>query len=207
MLFIAGQVPVKYEPRHHNVFENEYVRLLDVHIGPKDTTLFHVHNTPSVFFTFSKTVTASQLMGRSPSPGNVSNPGPPSYDSLGTPRIHRVWNEDSTWFHVMDIELKRERPQTNQSVLQHSSLTLAFNRWLAIGYRMQLKAGESIELPATSVGYLVVSQGDADIKYQAGNSKQQRFMKAGHFIWIEAGQAFSMTSSGSVASFMLLQLK
>lgn len=206
-LFSIAQVPVKYEPRHHNIFENEYIRVLDVHIGPKDTTLFHIHNTPSVFFTFSKTVTTSQLMGRPASRPSASNPGPPSYDSLGTPRIHRVWNDDSTWFHVMDVELLKEKPQNNPAILQHPLLTLSFNRYLANGYRLQLKAGDNFELPATSLGCLLVSQGDAAIEYQAGNSKQQRFMKAGHYIWVEAGKAFSITNSGTPVIFMLLQLK
>ena len=38
-----AQIPVSIEPRHHKVFENEYVRVLDVHIVPGDTTLFHKH--------------------------------------------------------------------------------------------------------------------------------------------------------------------
>jgi hypothetical protein len=205
--FSRAQVPVKYEPRHHNLFENEYIRVLDVNIGPRDTTLFHVHNTPSVFFTFTKTSTTSQLIGREPSRSTVSNPGPPSYDSLGTPRIHRVWNNDTTWFHVMDIELKGEKPKTNQPVLQHPLLTLAFNRYLANGYRLQLKAGDSIDLPSTTAGYLLVSQGDGEIQIQEGNSKQLRFMKPGHYIWIESGKTFSVKNSGTLLNLMLLQLK
>ena len=107
----------------------------------------------------------------------------------------------------MDIELTGGKPQTNQAVLQHPLLTLAFNRYLANGYRLQLKAGDNIELPATSPGYLLVSQGDAGIQYQAGDSKQQRFMKAGHYIWVGAGKTFSITNSNIPVSFMLLQLK
>ena len=118
-MFSVAQVPVKHEPRHHNVFENEYVRILDVHFGPKDTTLYHVHSTPSVFYTFTKTITTQQLMGRPAGRGSLSSIGAPSYDSLGTPRIHRVWNEDTTWFHVMDIELTVGKPTTNPAVLQH----------------------------------------------------------------------------------------
>ena len=206
-LFCVGQVPVRDEPHHHNIFENEYLRVLDVHIGPGDTTQFHEHNTPSVFFTFSKTFTTSQLIGRQPSRSSASNPGPPSYDSLGTPRIHRVWNDDTTWFRVMDIELKTGKPKSNQVVIQNSLLTLAFNRYLAIGYWVKLKTGESIDLPSPTMGYLLVSQGDATIQYRGGNSKQQRFMKAGHYIWIQPGEIFSLTNSSNLANFMLLQLK
>ncbi|HOY14192.1 MAG TPA: hypothetical protein PLY70_13680 [Saprospiraceae bacterium] len=205
--FGNAQVPVKYEPHHHNVFENEYIRLLDVHIGPGDTTQFHEHNTPSVFFTFTTTKTTSQLIGQPPSRVSNNRPGPPSYDSLGTPRIHRVWNNDSVWFQVMDIELLKEKPTINPAILDHSSLTIAFNRYLANGYRMQLKPSEKIELPISQAGYLVVSQVDATVDYTLGNVNQKRFMKPGHFIWIPQNQNFSITNTGEPASFMILQLK
>jgi hypothetical protein len=32
---------VRNEPRHHNVFENEFARILDVYLAPGDTTLYH----------------------------------------------------------------------------------------------------------------------------------------------------------------------
>jgi hypothetical protein len=103
--------------------------------------------------------------------------------------------------------LKGGKPKTNQVVIQNSLLTLAFNRYLANGYKLQLKTGESIELPAGSQGYLLVSQADADIEYKTGDTKQHRFMKPGHFIWVEAGSTFSLTNFRTTAVLMLLQLK
>src|SRR5689334_22094332 len=90
----TAQPAVRNEPRHHNVFENDYVRILDVFLPPHDTTQFHIHNTPSVFIMLTKTSTGSQLAGKQPSK-DVSVAGSFWYDSLVTPRIHRVWNEDS----------------------------------------------------------------------------------------------------------------
>ncbi|HEY0433106.1 MAG TPA: hypothetical protein VGC95_04505, partial [Chitinophagaceae bacterium] len=100
----SQQLPVRNEPRHHNVFENGYVRILDVFLAPGDTTRFHLHNTPSLFTTFTRTATGSQIEGASPS-HDISVAGKSWYDSLSKPRFHRVWNEDTSWFHVMDIEL------------------------------------------------------------------------------------------------------
>ncbi|MES1217363.1 MAG: hypothetical protein ABUT20_17765, partial [Bacteroidota bacterium] len=110
-MFAHTQVAVRDEPRHHNVFENEFVRILDVYISPGDTTQFHIHSTPYVFLSFTKTMTGSQLIGQSPGRSSISVPGSPYYDSLAKPRIHRVWNEDSIWFHVMDIELTGGKPR------------------------------------------------------------------------------------------------
>src|SRR5688572_32749047 len=85
-ILVSAQVQVRDEPRHHNVFENEFVRILDVHLGPKDTTLYHLHNTPSVFIIFTNTNVGSQLKGGQPQKGaNINDTV--SYDSLSTPRI------------------------------------------------------------------------------------------------------------------------
>src|SRR5688500_5919065 len=103
-VFTSAQVNVRDEPRHHNVFENEFIRVLDVHLGPKDTTLYHLHNTPSVFIILTNVNVASQLAGQQPQKGaNIS--GITTYDNMAIPRIHRVWNDDTSWFHVIDIEL------------------------------------------------------------------------------------------------------
>ncbi|HEV7782751.1 MAG TPA: hypothetical protein VGO58_15860 [Chitinophagaceae bacterium] len=198
-----AQVAVRDEPRHHNVFENEYVRVLDVHFEPGDTTLFHIHSTPSVFISFTKTITGSQLAGQPPARSTTAVPGRLSYDSLGTPRIHRVWNEDSTWFHVMDIELTAGKPRHMEPVLQNPLLKLIFNRFMANGYSAQLKQGDNLQLPVSGAGYLIVSIGDADINV---NTLQSRLLKPGHSIWIEAGQVSSIVSNAP-GSFAILQLK
>src|SRR3977135_1689830 len=57
-----AQIPVSKEPRHHNVFENAWVRILDVRIPPADTSLFHKHEIPSVFLVLSNTKTGSEVI-------------------------------------------------------------------------------------------------------------------------------------------------
>lgn len=206
-LFANAQPAVKDEPRHHNVFENEYIRILDVFLPPNDTTEYHIHNTPSVFTTFTKTATASQLIGGQPVK-NISEAGYTWYDSLVTPRIHRVWNEDSTWFHVMDIELTSGKHRSNQRLLEESSLQLLFNKPQANIYRLHLKAGDNMQLPASATGYLLVSLGDAVVDYKENNSLQHRIMKSGHYIWINRGLLSAITNAANTpSSFLLLQLK
>ena len=206
-LLADAQPAVKDEPRHHNVFENEYIRILDVFLPPNDTTQYHIHSTPSVFTTFTKTATASQLIGGQPVK-NISEAGYTWYDSLVTPRIHRVWNEDSIWFHVMDIELTSGKPRSNQRLLQNPALQLLFNKPLAAIYRMQLKAGDQVHLPASLTGYLLIILGYAVIDYKENNSLQHRIMKSGHYTWVKAGILSSITNvTNTPAVFFFLQLK
>src|ERR1700744_3198579 len=99
-----AQVQVRDEPRHHNVFENKYVRILDVNIPPHDTTLQHIHSTPSVILMFSNTVTATQLKGQS-WVKSTSVAGSVFYrDFSKDTTIHRVSNWDTVPYHVSDIE-------------------------------------------------------------------------------------------------------
>src|SRR5215831_20496360 len=76
-----AQVPVREEPRHHIVLQNEYVRLLDVRIPPGDTTLFHIHEIPSVFVMLSATKTATQVKGENWTEG-TSVPGTAWYNGF-----------------------------------------------------------------------------------------------------------------------------
>ena len=202
-----AQVHARDEPRHHNVFENEYIRILDAFLGPKDTTQYHLHNTASVFIILADCNVSSQLLGGKPQPGaNVS--GSISYDAMKTERIHRVWNEDTLWFHVMDIELTSKNQKNAVKVIQHASLKLLFNEPEVNGYEAGLTPGAHLALPASASGYLVVSKTAASIDLIINKATQQRLMKAGHYAWIEPGNSFTIRSKETKPmSFVILQLK
>jgi hypothetical protein len=201
----SAQIQVRDEPRHHNVFENESIRILDVYLPPKDTTLYHLHNTASIFIILANTNVSSQLMGKQAQKGaNIA--GMVSYDSMNTPRLHRVWNEDTTWFHVMDIELTGTKHEKNIPVLQNPLLKLLFNEQQVNGYSIDMKRANTMELSASAKGYLIISQTASVIDYQINGVTQQRILKPSHYIWVEAGRNFSLKASNP-ANFVLLQLK
>src|SRR5665811_1199179 len=92
---VKAQIPVREEPRHHPVLQNKYIRLLDVWIPPGDTTLFHIHATPSLFIELSNGAIGSQIKGA----GWVSeeaNEGKTWYRSfIHDTLVHRVCNAGS----------------------------------------------------------------------------------------------------------------
>src|SRR3954463_13842985 len=53
-------VPVVEEPMHKPVFENEYVRVIDVQVPPGATTLYHIHVIPSIVFYLTKSTNRSE---------------------------------------------------------------------------------------------------------------------------------------------------
>jgi len=206
-LLTTAQTHVRDEPRHHNVFENKFIRILDVYLGPGDTTLYHLHNTPSVFVVFTNTNLGSQLIGKEPQKGaNIS--GEVSYDSINTPRTHRVWNEDTSWFHVMDIELKNPKQKKNISVLLNPALKLLFNEQEVNGYNIELKAASNLQLPASAGGYLIISKSKTAIEFTINDVVQNRLIKPSHYIWVEAGNNFHIKNTDNqAANFALLQFK
>ena len=200
------QVQVRDEPRHHNVFENHVIRILDVYLPPGDTSLYHLHNTPSVFIVLANANVGSQPLGGQPQVGaNLS--GTITYDKIATLRTHKVWNADTNWFHVMDIELTG-KDQTEQPIIKNESLQLLFNEKEVTAYKVELKKDGRLQIPSSGNGYLLVSLGDATIDYKKDNTTQHLFMKAGHYIWIEPKKSASFSSNSQAAGeFILLQLK
>ncbi|HLO37062.1 MAG TPA: hypothetical protein VK173_01090, partial [Lacibacter sp.] len=89
---LSAQVQVSKEPLHKKVLENKYIRLLDVWIKPGDTSLFHIHSTPSVFLIFTTTTYAAQEKNKDWTTAKVT-PGFSWYRSFyKDTQVHRVAN-------------------------------------------------------------------------------------------------------------------
>lgn len=131
---VTAQVQVRNEPRHHNVLENKYFRVLDVNIPPHDTTLQHIHCTPSVILMFSNTVTATQLKGQD-WVKSTSIAGSAFYRDFSKDTvIHRVSNWDEVPYHVTDIELLSS--YNPQNVRKPLPFTVLFDAEKAFAYRV-----------------------------------------------------------------------
>ena len=99
-------VPVDQEPHHRWIFENQYVRVLDVVLAPGESTLFHTHSHDNVAVRLSDSTVQDQPFGKEWRPASRLLPGDSRYmQGTQTPYTHRVKNVASTPFHVIDIEL------------------------------------------------------------------------------------------------------
>jgi quercetin dioxygenase-like cupin family protein len=204
------QVPVQVseEPRHHKLLANEWVRVLDVHIPPHDTTLFHKHSTPSVFIVLSSTKTGSQALVEPGKPtfaeGNIW------FESFqAKPRIHRVWNEDTVEFHVMDIELPHTPasagPAATANLIDPPLSKLLFDAPPARVYRLTLPPGRHQVLPRSPSPILVINlSGSA-----TGAVNRQPFTQKGDFLFLPANSPLAVGNNSSTAEqqFAVLYLK
>ena len=188
-----AQVAVSKEPRHHVVFENEKVRLLNVLLPPGDTTQFHKHSTPSVFISFTKTNTASQLIHQKPVE-STSGAGSVWFENLKAPniKIHRVWNEDTAAFHVMDVEILAADSGFTQEPLVLPHVELALNTAWARTYKIQLARSERLIVKEHTSPFVLVAINDGTITMVKKGAEQRLSLQPGTFFWIKPAEQFTL---------------
>ncbi|MDQ6761029.1 MAG: hypothetical protein M3015_00200 [Bacteroidota bacterium] len=205
---LQAQVLVHEEPRHHPVFQNNQIRILNVLLPPGDTTQYHIHHTPSVFILFTNTATGSQLKGGTSSTSK-STAGSIIFENLAPPhlRVHRVWNMDKDTFHVMDIELLSKDTGFAQKPLQLSSLQIAIDTSCVRAYRLTLTSGNNF-IPRDKNRSLILISLDAPVTQTKQDGKtQDQVLKPGSYFEIKRNHSFSLKNIGdSEAHFALLEL-
>lgn len=207
--YTMAQVPVSKEPRHHLVFENNKVRILNVLLPPGDTTQYHVHSTPSVFIPFTKTYTGSQRINEQPEYG-TSVAGNVWFENLNAPhtKIHRVWNMDSSVFHVMDVELLTKDSGFSFKPLALPHCHLQINIPWVRTYTIQLAMNEEINIKNQLSDFILVAINEAEIKLMENGKLSTSFIKPGQFYLINANDTFSANNQNNTpAKFTLISLR
>jgi len=202
---LQAQVQVRNEPRHKNVIENKYFRVLDVNIPPHDTTLQHIHSTSSVILMFTNTITAEQLKGRDWVKGK-STAGSAFYrDFAKDTVIHKVSNWDVVPFHVTDIELlSAYEPNSSRKPLPFNVL---FDNEKAFAYRLTDSSvnKQTISNRGPIIAGLVA--GDDIILYDTKSNKSIH-IKPGKETYIAPGTSFYLTkTSTKEINLVLFEIK
>ena len=206
--FLQAQVPVHEEPRHHLVFQNTEVRMLNVLIPPGDTSQYHIHTTPSVFIFFTITTTGSQLQGKTASSGR-SAAGNILFENLASPniRVHRVWNADKDTFHVMDIELLFKDTGFLQQPLSLPDLKLEIDTAWIRAYRLSLSKGSEFILKDKAQAFILVSLNNAAMQTEQSGKSQRQTIQPATFFDVKRRHSFSIKNmTNDTAEFFLLEL-
>lgn len=99
-------VPVQFEPHHHFVFQNQFVRVLDVTMPVGDPSLLHTHVNDNVSVDLSGDKSQAQPMGGDWQPeGDVVHGRAAFHKAAGQPYSHRVRSSGALAYHVIDIEI------------------------------------------------------------------------------------------------------
>jgi hypothetical protein len=203
---IAGaQVQVRFEPRHKNVFENEYIRVLDVHIPPGDTSMFHIHSTSSFYLRFTNSNIWSQIKGQDWTKSERAA-GEPSYDSfLNDSLIHRVTNSGNFNFHVTDTEILSPYRRTNEIKPMPFEVLLENEKVIAYRIRAISLDPNIINKRGPIVAQLI--SGDKII-VNDDETKETRELREGGYLYISPESSFYFTApAGKNVNLVLLEIK
>jgi hypothetical protein len=197
-------IPVRNEPFHKNVFENEYLRVLDVRIAPGDTTQFHKHETPSVFISLHPVKTGSQVIIEDGSATALSADRSITFEGFyKSPRIHRVWNADTSVFHVMDIEILAKGNKNIGAPITTEGFQQLFDAQPVRAYRVTLNRHQTIEIKRNTA-VLIVGLNDSD----SVTVNKKSFIKEGDFLFIPPSEKIKLVNKEDQGySFALLELK
>jgi hypothetical protein len=209
LLQTSAQVPVSKEPRHHVVFSNDKIRVLNVLLPPGDTTFYHVHTTPSVFISLSTTKTGSQLINEQASNGS-SVQGTIVFENLSAPhtRTHRVWNADTATFHVVDVELLSDRQGNQQPplIIPHVQL-LTDTPWVRV-YKITLTKAEKILISDQKRSFILIAINNTAAVISQNHVPVKDRIKEGNFFWLNPGDTLSIENQQTGAAlFALLEIK
>jgi len=202
---IAAQITVHQEPHHKIIFENEYVRLIDLTLRPNDITLEHTHSIASavVFLTHSKV--AIQDAGKPPVITEFE-PGNTIFRNYGEkPVLHTVWIEDTSVFTCLVAELVHHAP-LDPGVMDPEDATkrLLWRQKLADAYRMRLSSGQHYTLKKSNCAYLLICfAGKTKIESAA---KKQSLDGGGYAFFAPDEEIILNAEHGQPAGCVLLKL-
>jgi len=212
-------VEITSEPRHHLVFENEYVRVFDVTVAPKDTTLVHRHNHDYLFVTLGDSDVVSARPGEKPvalllkdgevryTPGNFA---------------HAAINNNDRPFHNITIELLKPSANVKTctelcvtrpykcpdggSLCPESEKRISADQWtLSL---VTLPPSARIEKHSHTIPHLVVAVSDLDLTSQSDSGSNNFKRAPGGLAWVPAGVTHTLTNNSSKpAQFVTLQFQ
>jgi hypothetical protein len=204
---LISQAPVNQEPSHHPVFQNQYLRLLDVRLNPGDTTQFHIHAIPSLFLHLSNTNVSSQIMGEEWI-RDRNETGKTWYRSFAPDiLVHRVTNCDTVPFHVTDLEILSSFDTTTLTSYLHLPFDLLFENEKAVTYGITNK--NILQKVCKNRGPLIAELATGEnVFFHNPVTRQSKEIKAGDYLYIDPGTSFYFTGSDkSDIKMVLFEIK
>jgi hypothetical protein len=202
----SAQLPVQQEPHHKVLLENEYIRLLDGHVPFHDTTLAHQHAANSVVVFLSKSTFGIQIVGGSPVMTEVSR-GDIKYLAYGDKAVtHIVWNQDTSMFHFMVMEIKRQHPAIDTCpIIAQTGVKLQWQQKLVRAYYLDIDKGQLYHFEKSNCAHLLM---DLSGSIKISSARAIRSLQADGFAFFPPKSNIGIIASNKEsARCILLELK
>jgi quercetin dioxygenase-like cupin family protein len=198
-------VPVCEEPRHHLLFDNDLVQILDVQIQPGDTTLYHTHDAPIFYVSVAVSPTDEQVLGGewggvTASDDPVWEPGEVAcnIDYANQPVTHRVRNVGNNLFRLIAIINKRNRPldQSRRDDINLLGEIEIDNRWF-LQSRVTIDPGDSIKWQRSDSQTIIVQASQGKLLYFLQPDNRKAMVSVGDFTVVDPEQSCEISNQGS----------
>jgi quercetin dioxygenase-like cupin family protein len=200
----SQEVEITAEPHHQLVFQNEYVRVFDVVVSPKDATLMHNHRHDYVYVVLGAAEISNEVKGRTP-----VKAAPPEGDvkSAEGGFAHVVRNVGATPFHNITVELLQDAQNRNapgkwnaQNAIrvQGGTEDVLFVKDGVRVSRVLLETAGFERRHHHAGPHLVIALTDVELRSETPDKGATNIeMKAGQVRWIEGNITHSVTNVGS----------
>lgn len=191
-------LPVGDEPKHHVVFENEFVRVMDASLPPGSATLFHRHERDNVPVVVSGGRVADERPPAAPKEADLS-PGGSWFAKGGY--SHRVVNVGGTTVRFIDVEVVASpaRPAAPPPALPGGHRLELENERVRI-YRVTLPPGMTQAAHQHAYALLEVVVLGRGVARPDGPQGRETDARPGDFVWDAEGVAMAVANHGGTAA-------
>ena len=210
-------VEITSEPSHHQVLENEYVRVFDVTVAPRATTMIHRHHHDYVFVTLGDSDVVSTRVGEKPvelalkdgevrfTPGNFA---------------HAAANKSDQPFHNITIELLKpstsvknctggcdEPSCAGDAAAGNPGCPITSRRMTADQWQVSmitLPAGTKLADHAYKGPHLIVAVTPLELRSEIGTISTNIKRDVGGLIWAPTGTAETLINNSAKTAQMII---
>jgi quercetin dioxygenase-like cupin family protein len=209
---LAQQQPVEVtsEPSHHLVLQNEFVRVFDVTVAPKASTLVHKHNYDYLFVTLGDADLVNARTGEKPVPLTLKD-GEVRFTKSNF--SHAATNQGDRPFHNITIELLK--PATNVKVCTDScnagppcagicptvERRITSDQW-TVSF-VTLPPSSRVDKHTHSLAHMAVAVSDLNLTAQEGTSSSEIRRSPGGLDWVPAGTTHTVVNAGTSTARMV----
>jgi hypothetical protein len=180
-------VPANEASFHVPVFQNDFIRLLNVDIPAGRSSGYHVHLPDLVTVVVEDSDSVAQEFGREPNPPAHQPRGNVVYTKYGEMGLtHNVTNAGRSPYHLIGVEvlksqLGRFSPSSRADV--PSYLQVIDNENVR-GWRLVLEPGQSVApITQPAPGIRIVVDGGEIAEVVPGHADRAMLLKSGEFAW------------------------
>ena len=192
-------VPAHREPRHHLVYENALVRVMEVRTPAGDTTGWHLHANRMFSVVIGGARTWDEWAGRAPEPAPALTVGAVFDNGGWIPYTHRVGNIDTVAFQYVVAEVRRRTGFTAPALEGVSHLALERDSAGARVYRVTLAPGEATTSHRHVAPGLTIQIGAGSVRTEGMKPRRSGAASgAGAWTWRAAGHTHRARNVGTV---------